>query len=164
MGKPAGILHPASQIPICDTAPSTPPDQFTWADLVQLKFGLPEQYAARGTYLMNGRTLGLVMSMSDAMGRPIWLYPTPAGDAGGFTGFTIAGPPVRVVSWMPDCVAGATPILFGDLEALYMLVTRQATTFQSDPYSMGFCTAFKFSARVGGNTICPGSARLLRIN
>jgi HK97 family phage major capsid protein len=76
--------------------------EFTWADLVQLKFQLPEQYAARGTYLMNGRTLGQVMSMVDQMGRPIWLYPTPANDAGGFSNFTIAGSPVRIVSWMPD--------------------------------------------------------------
>jgi HK97 family phage major capsid protein len=163
MGKPVGILHPSSNIPICDVAPSTPPGQFTAQDLIQLKFGLPEQYASRGTYLMNGQTLGLVMSMSDAMGRPIWLYPTPATDAGGFGNFMIAGSPVRVVSWMPDCQPGATPISFGDLEALYMIVTRQATTMQSDPYSMGFCTQFRFSVRAGGNTICPGAARLLRV-
>jgi HK97 family phage major capsid protein len=63
---------------------------FIAQDLIQLKFGLPEQYAARGTYLMNGQTLGLVMSMTDAMGRPIWLYPTPATDAGGFGNFMIS--------------------------------------------------------------------------
>jgi HK97 family phage major capsid protein len=66
---------------------------------------LPEEYAARGTYLMNGATLGLLMTMSDAMGRPIWMQ-TPASDAGGFGGFQIAGSPVRVVSQMPDVAAG----------------------------------------------------------
>jgi hypothetical protein len=44
-----------------------------------------------------------------------------------------------------------------------MVVTRRATTMQSDPYSAGFCTVFKFSARIGGSVICPGAARLLRI-
>jgi hypothetical protein len=52
----------------------------------------------------------------------------------------------RVVSWMPDTAPGATPILVGDLEALYMVVTRRATTMQTDPYSAGFCSQFKFSA------------------
>jgi HK97 family phage major capsid protein len=131
--------------------------------LTLLTFQLPEQYAARGTYLMNGRTLGLVMTMTDAMRRPIWLHPPPATDVGGFTGFQIAGSPVRIVNWMPDLLPGSTPILFGDLEQLYMVVTRAATTMESDPYSAGFCTQFKFSARVGGATICPGGGRLLRI-
>jgi len=162
-GKPNGLLHVSSGVPICDVAPTTPPGEFTWPDLVQLKFQLPEQYGARGTYLMNGRTLGMVMSMCDAQGRPIWLYPTPATDALGFTGFQIAGSPVRIVSWMPDIEPGSTPILFGDLEQLYMVVTRSATTMQADPYSLGLCTSLKFSARVGGNVICPGAGRLLRI-
>jgi HK97 family phage major capsid protein len=160
---PVGILHPISGIPICDVSPSTPPGQFAWADLVQLKFQLPEQYAERGTFLMNGATLGLTMSMTDAVGRPIWLSPTPATDAGGFGGFRIAGSPVRVVSWMPDCGPGATPIWFADLEQVYMVMTRRATTMQADPYSAGFCSQFKFSARAGGNVICPGAGRLLRI-
>jgi len=125
VGKPQGILHPSSGIPVCDVSPNTPADQFAWQDLVNLKFQLPEQYAARGTYLMNGRTLGQTMTVTDGVGRPVWLYPTPASDAGGFTGFQIGGSPVRVVSWMPDCVAGATPILFADLEQLYLVVTRR---------------------------------------
>src|SRR5262249_29450823 len=41
IGKPSGLLHPNSGIPILDTAPSTPAGQFTWQDLVQLKFDLP---------------------------------------------------------------------------------------------------------------------------
>ena len=63
-GKPQGILHAGSGIPICDVASTTPPGEFTWTDLVQLKFQLPEQYAARGTCLMNGRTLGMVPPMT----------------------------------------------------------------------------------------------------
>ena len=103
------------------------------------------------------------MTMTDAMGRPIRLYHTPATNAGGFTGFQIAGSPVRIVSWLPNVQPGSTPILFGDLESMYMIVTRVALTMQSDPYSGGFCTTFKFSAPVGENTICPGAGRLLRI-
>jgi hypothetical protein len=52
---PVGLLHPSSGIPICDVSPNTPPDEFAWQDFVAPKFQLPEQYTARGTYLMNGR-------------------------------------------------------------------------------------------------------------
>jgi HK97 family phage major capsid protein len=131
--------------------------------LVSLQFELPEEYASRGTYLMNARTLGMVMTMSDATGRPLWMQ-TPATDAGGRSGFTIGGKPVRIVSQLPDVAPGSTPVLFADLEQLYLVVTRRALTLVSDPYSAGAgCVKFNFSARIGGSTVCPGAGRLLRI-
>ena len=71
VGKPSGLLHPNSGIPILDTAPATPEGQFTWQDLVQLKFDVPMQWHANGSYIMNQRTLGLLRTMSDAIGRPL---------------------------------------------------------------------------------------------
>ena len=41
LGKPQGILHPNSGIPVCDTSPSTPAGTFGWQDLTLLKFQLP---------------------------------------------------------------------------------------------------------------------------
>jgi HK97 family phage major capsid protein len=162
IGRPVGILNPNSGIPVCDTGPATPPGTFTWQDLVQLKYQLAEQYAARGVYLMNAATLGLVMTMSDALGRPIWTsYPSSDGRVGG--GFQIAGSPVRVVSQFPNAEPGTTPILFADLEALYLVVQRRGLTFQVDPYSRGFCVEFRISQRIGGAVICPGAGALLRI-
>jgi HK97 family phage major capsid protein len=111
---------------------------------VALQFELPEEYASRGVYLMNART-------------------TPATDAGGRSGFTIAGRPVRIVTQFPDVAPGSTPILFADLEQLYLVVTRKALTMQVDPYSAGFCVVFRFSARIGGAVVCPGAGRLLRV-
>jgi len=35
-GRPFGLLHQRSGIPICDVSPSTPPNQFSWQDLVML--------------------------------------------------------------------------------------------------------------------------------
>jgi HK97 family phage major capsid protein len=90
---------------------------------------------------------------------------TPATDgrgAGG--GFTIAGSPVRIVSQMPSVAPGSTPILFADLEQLYLVVVRRATSLQSDPYSLNWCVTFKIDARLGGSVICPVAGRLLRIS
>jgi HK97 family phage major capsid protein len=164
VGKPQGILHATSGIPVCDVGDGTLPGTLTWQDLVLLKYQLPEQWLTGGSYLMNTRTLGLVLTMSDASGRPIWA-PLPAFAPGGASGIgmSIAGSPVQIASQMPDVLPGATPVAFGNWPEAYAVVTRSGLTMLPDPYSHGWCTLFKFEARVGGAVLCPGAARLLRI-
>lgn len=157
-GKPQGILHASSGIPIMDTAASTPPSFFTWQDLLSMKWSLPVQYQRGAVFVMNPRTMGLLMTMSDSNGRPI-MTPTPAEGAG----FLLGGSPIVVAEQVPDVHPGATPVLYANLRALYTLVTRRALTFQSDPYSGGWCTLMKFDCRVGGGCVCPNAGRLLRI-
>jgi predicted phage gp36 major capsid-like protein len=99
----------------CVTSLQVRPRECLPGRLVALQFELPEEYAARGVHLMNAKTLGLVMTMSDATGRPIWMQ-TPATDAGGRGGFMIAGKPVRIVTQFPDVAPSSEPILFADLE------------------------------------------------
>ena len=71
IGKPLGILR--AGIPIVETnTPPTPAGQFVWQDLVMLKYQVPATFQGPGTaYLMNQNTFGLMLTMSDAMGRPI---------------------------------------------------------------------------------------------
>jgi HK97 family phage major capsid protein len=97
LGKPQGILHPSSGIPICETSPSTPPRIFLWQDLIGLKMEVPSQWQAGAVFLMNERTFGLLMSMSDSANRPLWNQ-LP----GGQPGFQFAGAPINIVSQLPD--------------------------------------------------------------
>jgi HK97 family phage major capsid protein len=160
IGKPLGILNPAAGIPICDTSASSPAGQFTWQDLIMLKWQVPVQWhgGGGGRYLMNQYTFGLVLTMADALSRPIMIsMPTDSGQ------FIINGSPVQVVTQMPDVAPGATPVAFGNWPAVYMIVNRKAVTMQQDPFSAGFCVLWKFESRIGGGVICPGAARLLRI-
>jgi len=214
LGMPLGLLNPNAGIPILDTSVSTPPGQITWQDLVQLKWDLPMQWHNEGSYLMNQRTWALLATTSDAIGRPLFA-PSPIQNQ---VGFMLNGSPVQIVTQMPECLPGntpvmyanlrqaytlvnrsattmtpdpytaqfchlfrfearvggavnrtpllqrfPTPVLYANLRQLYMLVTRPAVTMQSDPYSAGWCTLFKFDARVGGGVVCPNAARLLRI-
>jgi HK97 family phage major capsid protein len=156
--KPLGILNPAAGIPIMETATATPPSTFSWQDLLSLKWSLPVQYQRDAVFVVNPHTMGLLMTMSDANGRPI-MTSTPAEG----TGFLLGGSPIVLSEQMPDVVAGATPVLYANLHELYMLVTRRALTLQQDPYSAGWCTLFKFDTRVGGTVVCPSAGRLLRI-
>ena len=58
-GKPMGILNPAAGIPICETAPSTPPGVFSWQDLVALRWQVPANFQDGGAYIMNQNTWAL---------------------------------------------------------------------------------------------------------
>jgi len=139
LGKPMGLLNQRSGIPICDVSPTTPPAQFSWADLVMLKYEVPLQWQQGSVFLMNSRTFALLMTMQDAMSRPIW-----AALPEGAPGFQIAGSPVKIVNWMPDVEAGSTPILFVNLKQTYLLVTRQALEMVPDVFTAHWCVLFRF--------------------
>jgi hypothetical protein len=102
IGKPLGLLNIAAGIPICDTAAGTPAGQFTWQDLVSLKFAVPLQYHKAAVYLCNQATFGLLLAMSDALGRPLMITMRTEASI-----WYINGSPVRIVSQMPDCTPGA---------------------------------------------------------
>lgn len=157
-GRPLGLLNPRSGIPICETASSTPPGQFGWADLIMLKYEIPMQWQTGASFLMNQRTFALLLTMSDAGGRPIW-----SSLPGEEPGFRLAGSPITIASQMPDIQPGSTPVAFGNWRRAYTTVWRKAPTMQIDDYTAGWCRLFKFEARAGGATTCPNAARLLRV-
>lgn len=158
IGKPMGLLNPMSGIPVCDTSDHTTAGSITWQDLIALKWQVPLEFQGGGTFLMNQATFGMLLTMSDATGRPI-ISAMPQGTAA----FVMNGSPIVVVSWMPNIAPGATPVAFGNWREVYMVVNRKAVTMQQDPYSAGFCILYKFESRIGGGIICPNAARLLRI-
>src|SRR5262249_48485150 len=160
LGKPLGFLSPNAGIPILDTSPSTPTGQISWQDLVMAKWDLPQVWHPNGAYFMNQRTWALLATTSDAIGRPLFA-PSPIQNQ---VGLMLNGSPVHIVTQFPDCLPGSCPVMFADLKQLYILAVRQATTLQTDPYTAGgWCTLFKFSARIGGGIGCPNAGRLLRV-
>jgi HK97 family phage major capsid protein len=101
VGKPMGVLHPRSGVPIVEVSPVTPVGQFTWQDLVGLKFEVPEAWWSESVYLMNQRTAGLLATMSDGMSRPLW-GALPEGQPG----FQFCGSRIVIVSQMLDVAPG----------------------------------------------------------
>ena len=47
-----------------------------------------------------------------------------------------------------------TPVLFGNLQAEYLLVYRKQTTMLQDPFPLGYCILYRFERRVGGVVVC----------
>jgi HK97 family phage major capsid protein len=157
-GKPLGLLHEKSGVPVCETSASTPPGQFSWQDLILLKYEIPMQWQTGASYLMNQRTFALLLSMSDAGGRPMW-----SSLPGEEPGFRLAGNPVIIASQMPDVSPGSTPVAYGNFKKPYTIVERRQPTLEIDNYSGGWCRLFKFSARIGGSVTCSNALRLLRV-
>jgi hypothetical protein len=58
-------------MPICETSPATPPGQFSFEDLIMLLYQLPMEFHQNATWIMNQQTFALLLSQSDAMGRPL---------------------------------------------------------------------------------------------
>jgi HK97 family phage major capsid protein len=160
LGMPLGFLTPQAGIPILDTSANTPPGQIDWRDLVQLKWDLPMQWHGEGAYFMNQRTWALLATTTDAIGRPLFA-PSPVQNQ---VGFMLNGSPVIIVSQMPNCEPGNTPVLYANLRQLYTLAIRSGTTMTPDPYSAQWCTLFRFEARVGGAVTCQNAGRLLRVH
>jgi HK97 family phage major capsid protein len=77
---------------------------------------------------MNQQTYALLLTLTDAAGRPIML-PSPVEPGA----YTINGSKVVLNAKMPDCVPGATPILYGDLRKTYTLVVRSVVALTPRP-------------------------------
>lgn len=158
-GKPIGVLNKLAGIPTVLPDASTPAGEFTWQDLIMLKWQTPVQYHKGARYLMNQYTMGQVLTMADANGRPIMINdPTEAGR------MLVNGSPITIVTQMPNVATGATPVAFGNWEEAYRVVYRRGLSFQRDDYSAGYCVIYKFETRIGGGILCPNAARLLQIS
>jgi HK97 family phage major capsid protein len=124
-GQPMGLLNPRSGIPVCETSSSTPPGQFSWGDLVMLAMEIPQQWQAGASFLMNQRTAGLLLSMSDAIGRPLLQSVQGLQDG---PRWSLLGFPIYIASQMPDPAPGSTPVGFGNWKQTYTIVVRKNPT------------------------------------
>lgn len=127
--------------------------------LVDLVYALGARYRARGTFVMNSRTAGLIRKLKDTDGRFLWSECLSAGEPSRLMGY-----PVLTCEEMPDIAADATPIAFGDFEAGYTIVERPDVRILRDPYSAKPHVQFYATARVGGDVSDFSAIRLLKLS
>lgn len=140
VGQPKGLLTVTGIAEIktgvaADFPASNPTDV-----LVKMFHALPTVHSARGCWIMNRKTLGVVRLWKDAQGR--YLVNDPKD--GGFS--TLFGRPVIEATDMPDIGAGAFPIMFGDLSG-FRIVDRVGLSFLRDPYTLAAVGQVRFHAR-----------------
>lgn len=115
-----------------------------------LIYGVPSQYADRGSFLLNRAMEGKVRGLVDGNGRPIWLG---ANDSGfGATPRQINGYPVYNSEFVPSDGTNANKvIIFGDFSA-YIIAERAqlSTVVLRERFADTDQTGIILFSRVGG--------------
>lgn len=128
-------------------------------DLVNLVYDLKAQYRTAGRWVMNSATAGLIRKFKDSDGRMIWSDGLAAMEPARLLGY-----PVTISEAMPDLVADAHPIAFGDFDRAYVLADRGGlrVTLDDNITTPGFVKWY-IRRRVGGIAYDTHAVRFLKI-
>jgi HK97 family phage major capsid protein len=152
--KPLGILSDPSVISIpAGSTTVLAPD-----NLLALMYALPPFYRNRGSWLVNGPTIGKIRGMKDSTGRFLWAESIAEGQPP-----TLVGRPVVEAVDMPDIGNGTTPLAFGDFNSAYRIYDRIGLSVLRDPYTQATNGQTRFHARrrVGAGMVRPEAVRKL---
>lgn len=167
-GMPNGGLKPGQHLEMnSGQVAGTPSGEFTWQDLVAMKWTHQPRFRANRSWFMHRDAIAATMTMSDGNGRPIYSEQTINADGVP----SLLGLAMRDVTQMPgyldasgDKVIGSKPIAIGDWKKWYLVVERKGFSVLRDPYSQAICgVVWHFTQRVGGDVLCPEAAIFLKI-
>lgn len=127
--------------------------------LIKMIYSLPQTYRAKGVFMMNGVTIGVLRTLKDGQGRYLWQDPMAAGQPDRLYGY-----PVIEMPDMDDIGAGKEPILFGDPTG-YRIVDRSSLSILVDPFSRALFQETRLHAtkRVGARVLMGAKFRKLKI-
>jgi HK97 family phage major capsid protein len=113
--------------------------------LIDFVYTLKAAYRANARFVMNRATQAVVRKLKDGDGHYLWHPAISPGEAPSLMGF-----PVTEAEDMPDVVADAYAIAFGDFRRGYLIVDRVGIRILRDPYSSKPYVLFYTTKRVGG--------------
>lgn len=132
-------------------------------DLKKLPYRVPAVFRAGGAYFASADATEATALLKDSQGQYIWQPNNQAGQPDVLFGrrfYTVEGLPA-----MSTSAAAVDPsVLFGDINAGYMVADRRRITFQrlDERYAEEGMVGFLFKQRVGGDVIRPAAfAKLL---
>ena len=128
--------------------------------LIDLFYSIKTAYSANGNWLMNRATMATVRKLKDTDGSYLWQPSIAAGVPP-----TLLGRPVYEAVDMPNAVADATPIVFGDFASGYTIADRVGFTTLRDELTGAANGIIKLHARrrVGGRVVLGEALTKLKI-
>lgn len=164
--KPAGVLtyveggsnankHPFGPIKVTNSGAAADISSDAALDLI---YGLPKKYRQNARFLTNNLTIAKLRKLKDGQGNYLWQPSAQAGQPATLHGYGIAED-----ENMPDVVANATPILFGDFKRGYLIIDRMGVRVLRDPYTKKPYVLFYTTKRVGGGVQNPECLRALKV-
>lgn len=129
----------------------------TTDEVIDLVYSLPSERNQNAKFFMNRTSLGKLRKLKDGQGNYIWQPTYVAGQPS-----TLAGYPVVEVPGMPNMTTGLVSILFGDMEATYLVVDRVGIRVLRDPFTAKPYVKFYTTKRVGGGVINFEAIKLMK--
>ena len=130
--------------------------------LIDVQHAIKAVYAQNATWVLNRTTLGTVRKIKDGNNNYIWQPGLVSGIPN-----SILGSPYIEATDMPDVVADAFPIAFGDFRRAYTIVDRIQLSVLRDPFTQAQgsdVTRFIARRRVGGQVVLAEAVRKLKVS
>lgn len=129
----------------------------TTDEVIDLVYSLPSERNQNAKFFLNRTSLGKLRKLKDGQGNYIWQPSYVAGEPS-----TLAGYPVIEVPGMPNMTTGLVSILFGDMEATYLVIDRIGIRVLRDPFTNKPYVGFYTTKRVGGGVQNPEYMRFIK--
>ncbi|MCZ2897307.1 phage major capsid protein [Burkholderia thailandensis] len=164
--KPNGLLtyiagnanekkHPFGAIEVVNSGAAA---TITSDGIIDIIYDLPSAYTGGARWIMNRNTQRVVRKLKDGQGNYLWQPSFVAGQPA-----KLADYPITEMPDMPDVVANATPLMFGDFSQGYMIIDRIGVRVLRDPYTNKPYVSFYTTKRVGGGLLNPEPLRAMKI-
>ena len=171
--RPTGILNTAPEaaadgsrtdlafkyLPSTTAATMGTDDAETADNLTDLIYDLRAGYRARGTFVMNSATAGVIRKLRDSQGRHLWADGLAQGQPNLLLGY-----PVVINESMEDIGADAHPVAFGDWYRAYTLCLHDRLHIQNKDQNITVPGLHKLYVRqrVGGIAYDENALRFLK--
>ncbi|AZY50095.1 phage major capsid protein [Bordetella avium] len=164
--KPKGFLaypvaltkdgtRPFGTIQVVDTGTA---GTFNGDNLIDLVYEVKKGYRQNGKWAMTTMGLKMARKLKDSEGNYLWQPGLQAGEPSLLLGY-----PVVENDDMPDPVADALSVGFGDWKRFYTIADRIGTRILRDPYTNKPYVHFYTTKRVGGMVEDSQAVKLLRL-
>lgn len=152
-GQPQGLSTGAT---VGKTGATGQSLSITYDDLVDLEHSVDPAYRANAKYALNDKSVAMIRKLKDSQGRPLW---EPSLQAGAPS--LINGRPYVIDNSLPVPAADAKSIIFGDLQAGYVLrtVANPLIVRAAERYIENGLVAFFGFARFDGRIDDPSAIR-----
>lgn len=122
-----------------------------YSDLVNLEHSVDPSYRRNARYIFHDQTLSSIKRIIDKFGRPLWVPGISVGEAD-----TINGYPYTINQSMPQILASAQSVAFGDFSKMLVRKVKGFTVKRLEElYAVTDQTAFVSTMRLDCNGIVP---------
>lgn len=129
----------------------------TTDEVIDLVYSIPSERNGNAKFYLNRTSLGKIRKLKDGQNNYIWQPTYVAGQPSTLTGY-----PVVEVPGMPNMATGLVSMLFGDMEATYLVVDRVGIRVLRDPFTNKPFVHFYTTKRVGGGVQNPEYMRFIK--